>query len=51
MLLGQNETLTDLGEVKTDEIDRLRALPEAKRQFLSTQQLQELNAKVDNLKL
>lgn len=37
VLLSKNETLSDVGEIQTEEIDRLRALPEEKKQFLSTQ--------------
>ena len=31
VLLSKNETLSDVGEIQTEEIDRLRALPEEKK--------------------
>ena len=37
VLLSKNETLSDVGEIQTEEIERLRALPDEKKQFLSTQ--------------
>lgn len=51
ILLSKNETLADVGEIQTEEINRLRSLPEEKQKFLSTQQLQDLNTRVDQLKL
>ena len=39
-----------MGEIQTDEIERLRGLPEEKKNFLSSQQLQALNQRVDQLK-
>ena len=51
VLLGKCETLENVGEIQTEEIDRLRGLPDEKKSFLSTEQLQTLNARVDKLKL
>jgi len=31
VLLGKNETLADVGEIQTEEIERLRNLPDEKK--------------------
>jgi len=38
VLLGKNETLQDMSEIQSEEISRLRGLPDEKQKFLNTQQ-------------
>ena len=51
MLLGKNETLENMSEVQTEEITRLRCIPDEKNKITSTQQVQSLSSSVDMLKL
>lgn len=52
VLLGKNETLEDMRDIQTEEIERLRGLPDEKQKFLNTQQqVKSMSTSVDQLKL
>lgn len=51
ILLSKNETLADVGEINTEEINRLRELPKEQEKSLNLQQLQEMTARVEKLEL
>ena len=50
-MVDKNETMKDLEEINTDEINRLKAIPEEKKLLMSSEQLSSLNARLDKLKL
>ena len=51
MLAEKNETFQDVSEMQTDEIERLRNLPEEKKKLLDAQQIQLLSSRVDKIKI